>query len=484
MKLSHLKLTNFRCYQNLEMDLHPQVTVLVAENGQGKTTLLDAIRIALWPYVSSFDLARTAYADPANTVVIDDIHLAFDASKMARQLPCLIEASGDYGCGETTWGRLRDSEARKSQTKDDKATRELKAWAKSLQQNARDVQDDIDLPVFGYYGTGRLWKEKRLTASKKGSNKTKREQTDEQINTFAYRDCLDPASSYKQFEEWYIGISIQLLESQIEIMQSGAAALAVEDYLMDPVEVIQKATNELLKATGWQDVAYSQKHDKTLVLRHDEKGVLKVDQLSDGIKNMLAMVADIAYRCYHLNPHLGVEAALKAKGIVLIDEVDMHLHPKWQQTVIQGLTTAFPNIQFVVTTHSPQVLSTVAKDSIRIVSEGKLLRPSINTLGEESRVILEDLMHVPSRPKDPMSEKLKAYLEKVNRGDIKSQIVQGMRKQLDEHYGTSHSQLRLADMVIHKWLAVNAAKAKKGQRKLAVNVTAKVKKDRKDKGEG
>uniref|UniRef100_UPI002147E7E0 AAA family ATPase n=1 Tax=Endozoicomonas sp. SESOKO2 TaxID=2828743 RepID=UPI002147E7E0 len=177
-----------------------------------------------------------------------------------------------------------------------------------------------------------------------------------------------------------------------------------------------------------------------LVLRHKDKGILKVDQLSDGIKNMLAMVADIAYRCSHLNSHFGKDAAKLSKGIVLIDEVDMHLHPKWQQTVIEGLTNAFPNIQFIVTTHSPQVLSTIDKESIRIIREGKVVQPAIDTRGEESKVILEDLMHVPSRPKDTMSEKLKTYLEHINRGNINSRTTQEQRKELEAHYA-SHSQL-------------------------------------------
>lgn len=249
-----------------------------------------------------------------------------------------------------------------------------------------------------------------------------------------------------------------MLESQIEKIQAGATNVDAEEHLQNPIEVIQRATNEVLKETGWHNVAYSQQHDKSLVLRHKDKGILKVDQLSDGIKNMLAMVADIAYRCSHLNSHFGKDAAKLSKGIVLIDEVDMHLHPKWQQTVIEGLTRAFPNIQFIVTTHSPQVLSTVAKESIRIISEGKVVQPAINTRGEESKIILEDLMHVPSRPKDAMSEKLKTYLERINRGDINSEAIQVQRKELEAHYGPNHSQLRLANMAINRWKSVNAAK--------------------------
>ncbi|MGI2027998.1 AAA family ATPase [Endozoicomonas acroporae] len=447
MKLSHLKLTNFRCYQDLEIDLHPQVTVLVAENGQGKTTLLDAIRIALWPYVSSFDLARSAYADPANTIVIDDIHLALNNSKMARQLPCSIEVSGDYGEGESTWMRFRDSEAKKSQTKDDKSTRELKSWAKSQQKTVRDVEKYIDLPVFGYYGTGRLWKEKRLTKDK--VNKT--ETINQAINTFAYRDCLDPASSYRHFEDWFTLTYIMIREYQIEQLESGASEITGPPDLMQKLEVIRSTTNQLLSETGWSDLTYSERDNKSLVLFHKAHGALKVSQLSDGIKNMVAMVADIAYRCCHLNPHLGHEAALKAEGIVLIDEVDMHLHPKWQQTVIQGLTTAFPNIQFIVTTHSPQVLSTVKAESIRLLkhtvdpqsglSISEAIQPKAQCRGVASSDLMADLMGVDPIPDVIEAGWLSSYKALIQQNRHDTDTGKELRALLEKHFGLAHQEL-------------------------------------------
>lgn len=453
MKLEQIKLKNFRCYKELKLDLHPQVTVLVAENGQGKTTLLDAARIALWPFLKSFDLARTAFADPANTITIDDTLLANKSeSQMIRELPSVVEVTGNYGKGIKTWSRFRDSEAKRSQTKDDKSTRELKLHSRELQELVRSSEQNKDLPIFGYYGTGRLWKEKRLTAGKKGKAKSRREETDEQINTFAYRDCLDPASSYKQFEDWFSSAFIKLLESQIEKMQSGAANIKAEEYLQNPIEVIQSTTNELLKETGWFNVSYSQMHDKSLVLRHKDKGVLKVDQLSDGIKNMLAMVADIAYRCSHLNAHLGKEAALKSKGIVLIDEVDMHLHPKWQQTVINGLTTAFPEIQFIVTTHSPQVLSTVAPECIRVITwkddQATIVTPEFS-LGAEPQQLLEDIQGVIPRPQGlRIVNKLNRYLELINNDQWDSDEAQKLRTDLDSWAGNHDPVLVKADMDI------------------------------------
>ncbi len=86
--------------------------------------------------------------------------------------------------------------------------------------------------------------------------------------------------------------------------------------------------------------------------------------LSDGYRNMVAMLADISYRAIRLNPHLEQDAAKKTKGIVLIDELDMHLHPKWQRRIVQDLQNAFPDMQFIATTHSPFILQSLESGQV------------------------------------------------------------------------------------------------------------------------
>lgn len=455
MKLTTITLKNYRCYQDLTIDLHPQTTVLVANNGQGKTTMLDAIRVALWPYVSQFDLSRTGYAEPANTITIDDVRIikskpsAVHAAvglmdEMVRLIPSSVKATGDYGDGETVWERFRDSEARKSQTKDDKACRKLKSFAKKLQQDIRNLETPpITLPVFGYYGTGRLWKEKRLTESKKGRNSN-----DQNIRTFAYRDCLDPASSYRQFDEWFTNAYKKVLESQLQQVQQGATIIEVDPILKTPVKVVQDVVNEVLKPVGWQHLHFSQR-DNALVLRHDEYGVIKAEQLSDGIKNILAMVADIAYRCVLLNGHLGEGAAKKSGGIIMIDEVDMHLHPQWQQTVVKSLKSAFPNIQFILTTHSPQVLSTVSAECIRIISEGEVHAAPKGSKGAESSRLLKRILGVDSRPPyDENTQLLQAYEKLVYADKWSTDEVKKKREKLDAIYSGEEPKLTELDLYI------------------------------------
>ncbi len=113
----------------------------------------------------------------------------------------------------------------------------------------------------------------------------------------------------------------------------------------------------------WFNVAQDE-----LLLRFSDREV-PFAYLSDGYRNMLAMVADIAIRCATLNPAMKEEAIRKTPGVVLIDEIDLHLHPKWQRRVVNDLLAAFPNIQFVTTTHSPFIIqSLVPKEGIRLLN--------------------------------------------------------------------------------------------------------------------
>lgn len=452
-KLQSLALKNFRCYEELKLELEPCLTVLVADNGGGKTTILDAIRIGLWPYLSGFDLANKTPSF-GNSLQIDDIRLTPSENnrETARQLPVEITLTGEVCSEALSWMRFRDSELAKSQTKSDAITRQLKKLAEQQQVAVRDLQKDaIDLPIFGYYGTGRLWDKKKLTSTK--SSKT--DKVDAQIRTFAYTDCLDPASSYRQFESWFTDAFLVIREEQIERFESGYSNIKASPEAENPVTVIQKAVNTLLSETGWHNPAYSQKK-RALVLHHKEQGMMPIELLSDGIKNMLAMVGDIAYRCALLNSHLGAEAAQKSQGVVMIDEVDMHLHPRWQQTVISGLLEAFPNIQFIVTTHSPQVLSTVPDECIRILKNGKVHASPKGTKGAESSRVLKRVFDVDVRPQnDNNTQLLNTYLDAVyaDKWIQSPEPMIEMREKLDAIYADEEPALTEADVYIdnRKW---------------------------------
>lgn len=184
-----------------------------------------------------------------------------------------------------------------------------------------------------------------------------------------------------------------------------------------------------------------------LVMEHPEQGYIPLSLLSDGLRNMVAMISDIAFRCIKLNPHLGEKAAIETSGIVLIDEVDMFLHPTWQQTVLSSLMDAFPKLQFIVTTHSPQVISTVHSYSIRVIGEnyeGKLIasKPLAHTYGNPSNQVLESVMLVDPQPPIKEKEMLEQLTELVDQGKGNSELAQSLLTELTTLLGDTHPQLQ------------------------------------------
>ena len=221
------------------------------------------------------------------------------------------------------------------------------------------------------------------------------------------------------------------------------------------IKVIQGAVDSITKeTTGWHSLQYRSSQNKQLVMRHDENGFIPVEMLSDGIRNTIAMVADIAYRACKLNPHLGENAAKETDGVVLIDEVDMFLHPKWQQTILKSLTDAFPKMQFIVTTHSPQVLSTVRRENIRILPEGKM--PEFSPLAHESGDALAKIMGTSPQPPMPLLETVRAFEQLVRASQENTEEAQALRQVLNE----AGYQIHDSDLTTWRFLAKR--KAQKG----------------------
>jgi len=160
------------------------------------------------------------------------------------------------------------------------------------------------------------------------------------------------------------------------------------------------------------------------------------------VQSMIALVADIAHRCAQLNPHFNEEAARRTPGVLLIDEVDMHLHPRWQQVVIALLQKAFPSMQMILSTHSPHVLSTVNARCIRIIelSEGigHIRPPHSETRGVESSAVLADAMGVSAIPPVEEAQWLSAYRALVQSSNEDSEAAHVLRERILEHYGREH----------------------------------------------
>lgn len=451
MKLREITITNFRCFEKLTVSLHENLTVLTALNGGGKTTVLDAIRIALWPFVKGFDLG--SQTGKAATIQIDDVRIKQIENSMEAQLESSIEAYGDLpelfdGYASTQWYQYRESVKPKTNTKYDSIAKTIPQIAAKLQEKVRsgssgDSSNEISLPLTVYLGTGRLWYQGRHTSEVDDSDLD----ISTHSRTWGYLNCLTATSSYKQFEKWYGWVYKSYRELQIEAIEGKAADKRVIESFASAIHVVQTAINSLTKdETGWYNLQYRSSQNQQLVMQHDVHGYVPLSQLSDGLRNMVVMISDIAFRCYKLNPHLGMNAALETSGIVLIDEVDMFLHPSWQQRVIDALRKAFPCIQFVVTTHSPQVLSTVPKECIRVLGTNTLGEavaaiPLSETYGEPSNDVLQTIMHVDPQPPVPEKELLDELTSLVDQGDYVSARAKQLLNELKTKLDPKHPQI-------------------------------------------
>ena len=437
LKINKLYLDNYRCFKDFTIDFHDQLTVLVATNGKGKTAILDAIAVAFGTFVNSTGLARGSVFHRSDVQKIKARETK--TNEMEEVYPLVLEANGVINNEDTHWSRELHKPKGATTTKD---TKPLIQYGQDIRKKVVQKVDEI-LPLISYYGTGRLWGLKKITLNKK-QHETSR--------LSGYIDCLDPLSSYKSFESWYVDICLAELELKIEEIEKNNLDISNNEFTVIR-KSIQQAVNHIVeKNTGWKDIVYK-KRAETIVAQNETFGELSLMQLSDGIRNMIGLVADIAYRAVKLNPHLE-NAPKQTPGIVLIDEVDMHLHPKWQQTVLTDLTKAFPNIQFIVTTHSPQVLSTVKKEQIRILGDNVVSTPSTHSFGEDSSVLLAELMNVSPLPPLEIVEKRKEYQRLIEDREYESPRAKQLQKELIENYGENSEFIIQTEMLIRRFEAL------------------------------
>lgn len=454
MKLKEIRLKNFRCYEDLTVPLHEQLTVLVAPNGQGKTAILDAIGISLWTYVRGFDLGE----NPSLDIYVDDIRLILDKrqdqSTMTRQLPTEIIATN---INNFQWMRFREDEKNDGKTYEDKNAEKLNNESKEIQQSIRKTDKQIKtLPIFLHYGVNRgLGRGETFSSPTLKLDFIDYSNIDENrnIRTFAYHECLFSKSDYRNFKRWFHSVSMDYINNIIKALGTTINKYDIDNFetyqkkLNTPISSISIPVNEILKSSGWGNPSLIDFFD--IGLEHKHHGRLKISQLSDGIRNIFGMISDIAYRCYLLNSHLDKKSAKETEGIVLIDEVDMHLHPAWQQTILQDLQTAFPKLQFIVTTHSPQVLTTVPAECIRIIDGQNIYFASAGTKGAEASRLLDRIFGVKNRPpQDENTLMLAEYRRLVYKDEWNSEKALELRKQLDVIFQDEEPELTALDLYI------------------------------------
>ena len=440
MYVSKIRMQNFRCYTDFTMQFSPKVTVIVAENGRGKTAILDGLAITMAPYLAAFPGIKARNFQPNDVRMVVDVPQTQDELQIKRMkylLPVVLETEVKADDGKAySWKRELKSVKGKTSSVSAKFVSDYgKRIADELNQPG---DQDIILPVLGYYGTSRMWNDSSLLKRKKV----------DLSRSSGYVECLEPSGSYNTFAQWFRYATESALEYDHIIAEK---KLNKKNPYREILNAINKAIVTCIQSMGWTDLKYSFAAQNLLIC-HPEKGELPLEAMSDGARSVISMAADIAYRMARLNPDMGEDVTLKTSGVVLIDEVDMHLHPSWQQTVVNDLVKAFPKVQFIVTTHSSQVLTSVPAECIRILHWDNDLvdieEPTFS-LGAESSQLLRDIQHVESRPGSlPIVQALQRYLQLVNEDKWDSEEALALRETLDRWSQGREPALVRADMDI------------------------------------
>ena len=309
----------------------------------------------------------------------------------------------------------------------------------------REGNEPLDLPIVAFYDANRAVID---VPHRRRNFKT------EFPRYAALEGALSPHITFREFFKWF---------HAMENEENRKRARGDSGYRLPELTAVRRAIESMVPGISDPRIEIRPlRFAVSMAMDGERREDLDLEQMSGGYRIMLALAADLARRMAQGNPHL--DNPLQSGAIVLIDEVDLHLHPSWQQQVLPDLRRTFPNTQFIVSTHSPQVLSTVHPE--RIVSlrrrNGRIEAEATPgpTFGAEAGAVLSATMGVDERPKgNDLVDMLQEYMDLVSadRGETAKArcLMDKIRELSPDDYG-----LALADIEIRRRKALKALEKK------------------------
>jgi predicted ATP-binding protein involved in virulence len=442
MRIDQLTLQNFRGIRegSFEFPRAPErreggngsFNLLVGPNGAGKSSILEGLAVAasgLFLSMRGTDVRHIRHDDAY--VVIKRIE---DKALRAPQYPVLVTASGKVDGNPLDWTRSLDTEDGRTNKREAKQMSKISGM---MGKRAIAGWEEV-LPLVSYYSADRLWNEPKDMVSKRrdpGKARAPHEmhsapKTDVELardkfslRVSGYSNSVNGRCSPRDLQRWLGFEDYKAYKQKKESIHSLIVREAIRNCQPGVDEVIVDSELGLLF--------------------YNDSNWIEFRHLSEGQRNMAALVGDIAWKASQLNPHLGERALRETPGVVFIDELDMHLHPEWQRMIVRKLQEIFPELQFICATHSPQIIGEVQAEEILLLSEDGPSVPS-QSYGMDSNWVVETLMGG-SKCTPIVKEKLEMVFLHIKNKDLKAAEDEALR--LRGEVGNSDDIQRAVSMI-------------------------------------
>ena len=439
MRLEKISLTNFRCFQSLEIDLHPRMTILVADNGGGKTSVLDAIALGFSPLLRALSSANQRLSGP----ILGDTDIRLLPNQICADSANILLAAKLPNESQLKW-EVSQKSSSIANNENQIAQQQLRNYANAILEHLIHGNNETTLrpdetisrvPVIAYYGTARGHID--IPVRLKKTRKTEVKEVKYAFATSALYQSLATIPDFREMLRWF---------DQEEATELRATRDGLQYINSTLLEEVRNAISLLLQ--GHYCCPHFDSDHKFVIFDQHTRTRLQVAQLSQGYQSMLALAMDFSRRLCLAGGSNDSEA------IMLIDEVDLHLHPSWQQRIVLDLRRTFPNTQFILTTHSPEILTTVRNENIRILkqdSEGSWsaqIPETPEVIGVENATAMNDIMEVNAKPEIAETRLYNDYIVSIENGEHETAEGMALRQQLLALYGPMHPLLRDADRLI------------------------------------
>ncbi|WP_016949163.1 AAA family ATPase [Anabaena sp. PCC 7108] len=443
MHIQRVIIKDFRCFEHLEVNLDPDINIFVGNNGSGKSALLDAIAAAMFPsYVRCIQLIKgIKYQQHDKYFIHQDFPVKQNDNKQKNQTEFTVSTT-DFSEWRIFYKKLfiGDKEDISTTVTGIPSSEEANQKFYSELQNKCDTLTNdpkSELSVIAYYKGDRNLT--NLLAIDDISN-LPFDRFDSLKNAFA------ATANFTDLANWFFW-------REYEELREGKNRKDINFELPD-LKQIRKAISTIIapNARVYFSGATSAKLMVEWTMETGEKRELLLSQLSAGYRNMLALVMDFARRLAQANPQM--ENPLAAEAILMIDELDLHLHPTWQQKIIPDLKKVFPNTQIIATTHSPEVVTTVKQSQVWILEDYQVKPCPEPTKGRKSSDIVRNVLGLSElRPDTEESRTLTRLFEAIDNGQLEE--AKRLKKELQDWESYDPDMTR-ADMQIRRLERRNA----------------------------